>query len=98
MVHIGICNAHVCLLCQLLGCQFRPPSMWDKFDLDCLLGQGDQLFKFIGNFRYLGMEDLPEDFLVEHSSINVEFLKNKTGEITAGAYLKSPGDKIIFYA
>ena len=33
------------------------------------------------------MEDLPQGFLVENSSINVEFLENKTGEITTGAYL-----------
>ena len=27
--------------------------------LDCILREGDQLFKFIGKFRSLGMEDLP---------------------------------------
>ena len=63
--------------------------MWDKFDLDWILGKLDQLFKFIGKFRYLGMEDLPHEFLVENSSINVEYLENKTGEITAGVYLIS---------
>ena len=35
------------------------------------------------------MEDLPQEFLIENSSVNVEFLVNKTGEITAGAYLLS---------
>ena len=35
------------------------------------------------------MEDLPQKFFIENSSINVEFLNNKTGEITAGAYLVS---------
>ena len=25
------------------------------------------------------MEDLPQEFLVENSSVNVEFLENKTG-------------------
>ena len=35
------------------------------------------------------MEDLPQTFFIENSSINVEFLNNKTGEITAGAYLVS---------
>ena len=33
------------------------------------------------------MEDLPQKFLLENSSINVEFLENKTKKITAGAYL-----------
>ena len=68
---------------------FRSPGMWDTFDLDCVLGKGGQLFKSIGKFRYLGMEDLPQVFLVKNSSINVEFLENKTGEITAVVYLIS---------
>ena len=67
----------------------RYPGLWDKFDLDSILGKGDQLFKFTGKFRYLGMEDLPQEFLEENYSINVEFLENKTREITAGAYLIS---------
>ena len=35
------------------------------------------------------MEDLPQEFLLENYSMNVEFLENKTGEITIGAYLLS---------
>ena len=35
------------------------------------------------------MEDLPQETFLENSSINVEFLDNRTGEITAGAYLLS---------
>ena len=35
------------------------------------------------------MEDLPEEFMIENCPINVEFLENKTGEITAGTYLLS---------
>ena len=68
---------------------FRSPGLWDRFDSDSMLGKGDQLFKFIGKFRYLRMEDLPQEFFVEITSINMEFLENKTGEITAGAYLIS---------
>ena len=33
------------------------------------------------------MENLPQEFLMENSSINQQFLELKTGEITAGAYL-----------
>ena len=33
------------------------------------------------------MGDLPQEFLIENSSLNVGFLENKTGEITAGACL-----------
>ena len=64
---------------------FKSPALWDKFDLDWILGKGDQLFKFIGKFRNLGTEDLPQEFLTENSLINVQFLENKTGKITAGA-------------
>ena len=41
----------------------------------------------MAKFRYLGMEDLQQEFLVENPSINVEFWENITGEITAGAYV-----------
>ena len=60
-----------------------------QIDLDCILGTGDQLFKLIGKFGYLGIEDLPQEVLTENSLINVQFLENKTGEITAWAYLLS---------
>ena len=49
----------------------------------------DQLFKFIGKFRYLGVEDLPQELIIENFLINIKLLENKTGEITAGAYLLS---------
>ena len=35
------------------------------------------------------MEDLPQEFYTENSAIKVKFLNNRTGEITAGAYLVS---------
>ena len=57
--------------------------------MDCILAKGDQLFKFIGKFRYFGAEDLPQEFMIENCPINVELLGNKTGEITARAYLLS---------
>ena len=68
---------------------FKSPGIWDKFELDCILARGDQLFKSIGKFRYLGVEDLPQEFLLENYFMNVEFVENKTGEITAGTYLLS---------
>ena len=67
----------------------KSPVLWDKFVIDYILGEWDQLFKFTGKFRYLGMEDLPQKFLIENYSVNVEFLENKAGEITAGVYLIS---------
>ena len=44
---------------------------------------------FVNNYRCLGMENLPQETFLENSLINVEFLYNRTGEITAGAYLLS---------
>ena len=44
---------------------FKSSALCDKFDLDWILGKGDQLFKFIGKFRYLGTDDLPQEFLTE---------------------------------
>ena len=67
----------------------KSASIWDSFDLDCTLQKWDLLFKSLNNYRYLGMEDLLQEFYIENSAINVEFLNNKTGEITAGAYLVS---------
>ena len=32
------------------------------------------------------MKDLPQEFFIENSTINVEFLDNRIGEITAGVY------------
>ena len=47
--------------------EFKSPGLWDKFHLDFLLGKGDQLFKFIGKFRYFGMEHLRQMFSTEDS-------------------------------
>ena len=35
------------------------------------------------------MEDLPREFFIENSSINVELPSNRTGEMTAGVYIVS---------
>ena len=56
---------------------FKSPGLWDKFELGCILARGDQLFKSVCKFRYRGVLDLPEKFLLENYSMNVEFLENK---------------------
>ena len=71
----------ISLSCKL----FKSPCLWEKFDLHSILGKGDQFFKF----RYLEIEDLPQEFLLENCSINTESLKSRTGKIIAGAYLLS---------
>ena len=58
-------------------------------NLHCILGKGNQLFKFVDKFRYLGTENLRQDFLIENSSANMEFLENKNREITAREHLLS---------
>ena len=68
---------------------FNSVSICDSFDLDCILQKRDLLFKSLNKYRYLGMEDLPQEFFIENLSINVEFLNTRIGEITAGAYLVS---------
>ena len=77
------------LLISVSWTLLKPPGLWNKFDLDCILGKGNQLFRFIGKFRYFGVEDLPQEFMIANCPINVELLESKTGEITAVAYLLS---------
>ena len=47
MVHLGVQCSCMSLI-SLSWILFKSPGLWDKFDLDCILGKGDQLFKFIG--------------------------------------------------
>ena len=54
---------------------FRSPGQWKKLDLDGLLGKGDQLFKSLNRFRYLGIENLPQEFSIQ--GLNMQFLENK---------------------
>ena len=60
MVHLEVFSCHVCLLTL-----FRSLGQWNKFDLDRILGKGDQLFKSLCKYRYLGIEDLSQEFLIE---------------------------------
>ena len=63
---------------------FKSPGFWDKFDLDSILQNGDELFKSIDKQRYLGVDDLPpQQFFIKNSAIDIDYLENRT---TAGAY------------
>ena len=70
---------------------FKSVSIWDSFDLDCILQKGDILFVSPNNYRYryLGMEDLPQEFFIENSSINLEFLNIRKRKITVRIYFVS---------
>ena len=41
------------------------------------------------------MEDLPQELMVESFSINLEFLENKTREVTVRVYLISISEIVI---
>ena len=71
---------------------FKPPSFWDLFDLNSILQKGDELFKSLHKFRYLGVEDFPNGFLKENCLTSVYFLENRTNKITAEAYFPSITD------
>ena len=47
------------------------------------------MFKSLGKFRYLRIEDLLQESLKEGFAVNVQFLENKIEQITAGVYLLS---------
>ena len=68
---------------------FKPASIGDSFDLDCILQKGDILFKPLNNYIYLGVEDLPQEFFIENSTTKVEFLNNRTEEVFPGVYFIS---------
>ena len=65
----------------------KSPGQWNKLDMVSTSGKEDQLFKYLDKFRYLGIEDLPQQIFIEGFTVKVQFLENKTGEITAGRYL-----------
>ena len=46
---------------------FKCESIWDSFDLDCILQKGDILFKSLNNYAYTGMEDIPQEIFIENS-------------------------------
>lgn len=94
-VRYGTSRSFQCSCISLISLSrtlFTSPGLWDKLDLDFALGKGNHLFKSIGKFKHLGIEDLAQKFLIKISYVNVELPENKTGEITAGAYLLSTAE------
>ena len=65
---------------------FKLPYFCELIDLDSILQKRDESFKFINRFRNLVVEVLPQRFLIENCLIDIEFLENRLGQITAGAY------------
>ena len=48
---------------------FKRVALFDCLELDSILENGDQLFKTIQLFRYLGIDDLPTSFYFQRMSI-----------------------------
>ena len=55
-LHQRIHSTHA--LVSVIWAVFKIPSLCNKFDLDCILGKGDQLFKSTSKLRYLGTDAL----------------------------------------
>ena len=72
----GVHSAHAYHICQFAG-HYLSLQAYGIFCLNLSI------------IIYLGVKDSPQEFVIENLSINVEFLNNRTGEITAGAYLVS---------
>ena len=68
---------------------FIPVTTWDGTDLDMILENGDRLFKFLNQYRLLGVDDLPRTVNIYGNSVDMFLLDNKTDEITLNAYLIS---------
>ena len=84
------CMSLISISCTL----FKLSYFKDLIDLDSILQKGYELFKPINEFKSLGVEDLPYEFFMENCLIDVDFLENRTGEVTAGEYLVSVGEII----
>ena len=61
IVNVAVYSAHVYSV-LVTWKLFRFSVTQYTFDLDYILDKGDQLLKIIGKVRYLGMEDLPQEF------------------------------------
>ena len=64
----GITRGLQCLCIALMPIcwtLFKRVILWDSFELDSILENGDQLFKDINLLRYLSVDDLPRHFILK---------------------------------
>lgn len=60
----------------------------DKFDLDGISGKEDPLLTYLDRFRYVGLKDIPQEFVTESFSLNVKFLEKYYGRnYTCGIFV-----------
>lgn len=69
------CNA----LYSICFSSIKKVSVWKSFDLDYVLEKGDELFKRLGKFRPLFMDEMPSSVLIERSNIEIEKLSRLYG-------------------
>ena len=68
---------------------FKQAQYWSTNDLYLILEKGDQMFKFLNEFCYLGVHDLPNKIIIRGCSTDAEMLTLNNGEIKRTAYLVS---------
>ena len=71
-VKYGVSRGIQCSCMSLISVSwtlFKSADLWNNFDLDCILGKGSQLFKYIAKFKNLGAEGLPQEFMTENCLI-----------------------------
>ena len=84
----GVYSAHACHLCLFVGRYltleaYETPLIQIVYCIKEIFCLNPSI---IADLRF---EDLSQEFFIENLSINVEFVNNKTEEITAGSYLVS---------
>ena len=70
-----MCNA----LFSLCWANIKKVSIWKTFDLDNVLNRGDQLYKTFNITEFLSIPDLPNEFVIEEHTFQVNLIYNETG-------------------
>ena len=73
-----MCNA----LFSLCWANIKKVSMWKTFDLDNILNRGDQLYKTFNITEFLSIPDLPNEFVIEEHTFQVNLIYNATGMLS----------------
>lgn len=78
-------------LASVCWLKIKAINYWTKSDLDDVLKIGDKIFKDIairiGNFRILGVDDLPPTVDFFGNTVDIIYRNILTGEVVLGAFL-----------
>jgi len=79
------CNS----LFSICWSKIRQVNRWNKYDLDHVLNNGDGIYKFLlygpgplDKIRFLDVDDLPREIILQHRQIGLTFLELKDGELS----------------